>query len=64
MLGKHLLIFKFPNFLAISGQRGVAKFVRLCTMVENREKHRQNSHLIIQFPMSEEVSEVSERASE
>ena len=34
------------------------------TMVENRQKHRQNSHLIIFFPTSERVSEVSERASE
>ena len=34
------------------------------TMVQNREKHRTNSYLIIHFPMSEEVSEVSERASE
>ena len=34
------------------------------TMVENREKHRQNSHLIIPFPTSEGVSEVSERANE
>ena len=32
-------------------------------MVENRKKHRQNSHLIIPFPMSEGVSEVSERVS-
>ena len=30
------------------------------TMVENRKKHRQNSHLIIYFPMSEGVSGVSE----
>ena len=34
------------------------------TMVENKKKHRQNSHLIIVFPTSEGVSEVSERASE
>ena len=33
------------------------------TMVENRIKHRQNSHLIIHCPTSEGVSEVSERAS-
>ena len=35
-----------------------------CTMVENREKHRQNSHRIIHCPTSEGVSEVSERANE
>ena len=34
------------------------------TMVENRKKHRQNSNLIIPFPTSEGVSEVSERANE
>ena len=28
-------------------------------MVENEKKHRQNSHLIIHFPTSEGVSEVS-----
>ena len=36
----------------------------LRTMVENRKKHRQNSHLIIHFPTSEGVSDVSERAIE
>ena len=34
------------------------------TMVENGKKHRQNSHIIIPFPTSEGVSEVSERANE
>ena len=34
------------------------------TMVENGKKHRQNSNLINQFPTSEGVSEVSERANE
>ena len=34
------------------------------TMVENRKKHRQNSHLTIHCPTSEGVSEVSERANE
>ena len=34
------------------------------TMVDNRKEHRQNSHLIIHFPTSEGVSEVSERANE
>ena len=33
-------------------------------MVENRKKHRQNSHPIIHCPTSEGVSEVSERVSE
>ena len=33
-------------------------------MVENRKKHRQNSHPMIHCPMSEGVSEVSERTSE
>ena len=33
-------------------------------MVENRKKHRQNSHLMINFLTSEGVSEVSERANE
>ena len=32
-------------------------------MVENRKKHRQNSHPIIHCPTSEGVSEVSERVS-
>ena len=35
-----------------------------CTMVENRKRHRQNSHPIIQCPTSEGVSEVSKRANE
>ena len=34
------------------------------TMVENGKKRRQNSHLIIHCPTSEEVSEVSERVNE
>ena len=34
------------------------------TMVQNRKKLRKNSHLIIHFPTSSGVSEVSERASE
>ena len=34
------------------------------TMVENRKKHRQNSHPIIHCPTSEAVSEVRERANE
>ena len=34
------------------------------TMVQNRKKHRINSHLIIHFPTSEGVSKVSERANE
>ena len=33
------------------------------TMVENRKKHRQNSHPIIHCPMSEGVSKVSEQAN-
>ena len=33
-------------------------------MVENRKKHRQKSHPIIDCPTSEGVSEVSERTSE
>ena len=33
-------------------------------MVENRKKHRQNRHPIIDCPTSEGVSKVSERASE
>ena len=33
-------------------------------MVENRKRHRQNSNLINDFPTSEGVSEVSERANE
>jgi len=32
-------------------------------MVENRKKHRQNSHPIIHCPTSKGVSEVSERVS-
>ena len=38
--------------------------VHSSTMVQNKEKHRKDGHLIIQFPMSEEVGEVSERANE
>ena len=38
-------------------------FLSSCTMVENRKKHRQNSHLINHYPTSEGMSEVSERAS-
>ena len=34
------------------------------TMVENGKKHRQNSHLIIHYPMSEGVSEVSKQVKE
>ena len=33
------------------------------TMIQNRKKHRIDSHLIIHFPTSEEVSEVSKRVS-
>ena len=35
-----------------------------CTMVENRKKHRHNSHPIIHFPTSEGVSGASEWTSE
>ena len=35
-----------------------------CTMVENRKKHRQNSHLIIHFTTSERCERTSERTSE
>ena len=42
--------------------RGAKSFALGC-MVENRKKHRQNSHLIIHCPTSEEVSEASERAN-
>ena len=34
------------------------------TMGQNKIKHRINSHLIIHFPTSEGVSEVSKRANE
>ena len=33
-------------------------------MVENGKKHRQSSHLIIHFPTSEGVNEVSERVND
>ena len=33
------------------------------TMGQNRKNHRINTHLITHFPMSEEESKVSERAS-
>ena len=39
-------------------------FYMRVTMVEYRKKHRQNSYPIIHCPMSEGVSEVSERANE
>ena len=42
---------------------GLGDSFSLCTMVENRKKHRENSHPIIHFPTSEGVSEVSERVS-
>ena len=41
------------------GKNGVMIGINDCTMVENR----QNSLLIIHFPTSEGVSEVSERAN-
>ena len=41
-----------------------AQAIHQGTMVENRKKHRQNSHPIIHCPTSEGVSEVSERANE
>ena len=44
--------------------RPLREFWRFCTMVENKKKHRQNSHPIIHCPTSEGVSEVSERTSE
>ena len=47
------------NFLGL-----ISKKFLVLTMVENRKKHRKNSHLIIHCPTSEGVSEVSERASE
>ena len=34
------------------------------TMGQNRKKHRINSHLIIHFPTSSGVSEVSEQAKQ
>ena len=34
------------------------------TLVQNRKKHKINSHPIIHCPTSEEVSEVSEQANE
>ena len=37
---------------------------RPATMVENRKKHRKNSHPMIHCPMSEGMSEVNERANE
>ena len=43
--------------------RPLRGFWRFCTMVENKKKHRQNSHPIIHCPTREGVSEVSERAN-
>ena len=42
----------------------IFSYIYADTMVENRKKHRQNSHLIIHCPKSEGVSGVSERANE
>ena len=52
--------------VVVNGGGGILRprWWNMCTMVENRKKHRQNSHLIIHFPTSEGVSEVSERANE
>ena len=47
-----------------ANQHGSIVIYQPDTVVENRKKHRQNSHLLIHFPMSEGVSEVSERANE
>ena len=44
--------------------RARPKGFSVVTMVENGKKHRQNSHLIIHFPTSEGVSEVSKRVNE
>ena len=55
------------NSIDIHGSEMIANTNHLFyrrTMVENRKKHGQNSHPIIHCPMSEGVSEVSERASE
>ena len=52
-----------PESDVIARNQGMRSSMK-CTMVENGKKHRQNSHLIIHFPTSEGVSEVSERASE
>ena len=43
---------------------GVTLGSQPCTMGQNRKKHGINSHLIIHFPTSEGVSEVSERAND
>ena len=44
-------------------KRGPMKYKGKCTVGQNK-KHRINSHIIIHFPTSKGVSEVSERASE
>ena len=49
------VIIYFPDDSLTGKQHG--------TMVENGEKHGQNSHSIIHCPTSEGVSEVSERAN-
>ena len=43
--------------------RGTSLLFNRCTMVENRKKHRKNSHPIIYCPTSEGVSKASERAN-
>ena len=52
------------HFVSLVSSLYVIVEIESCTMVENREKHRQNSHPIIHCPTNEGVSKVSERANE
>ena len=52
---------EIPNLEFVASKAGKSEHA---TLVQNRKKHRQNSHLIIHCPTSEGVSEVSKRASE
>ena len=53
----------FFQGMGIKTMTSGGKYIRGCTVGQNRKKHRINAHPIIHCPTSEEVSEVSERAN-
>ena len=52
-----------PKSVRVSFRHLHWQFCLPCTMVQNREKHRINNHLIIHYPISLGVSEVSEQVN-